>query len=208
MTLNPNDLEHSQRVRGRFSQQMEWLSEHGFRWNFGLVLNYVKRSLNNSNRLMANQRGGEAEKVIGSLGHTLRLTPEIKSWAEKSRELEVRGAYDYSVALRAHLWGEFRTILEYLQMLSNWRAFLVSHPECGMLFIKGYRKFLDDTRAFVLEQEQADAPTDALPELKDKLREEWHGLPFRIRAKRRVDYVKGIARRFRARMQAVGARKP
>ena len=178
---NPEELH---KVRKALSQQVIRLSQCGFTWDFSEMLNYVKSNLNTCNQLMANGQAEEAQRIPANLGSLLRLSPEIQSWAEGSREVDVRGVYDYGVVLRPRLWGEFRTVPEYCQMLRNWCDFLRKHPDCSSLYIAGYKNFLTDACAFVAEQERDGMFHDELEELKKVLNDGWHGLPFRARVRK------------------------
>lgn len=176
------------------SQQLERLSKHGFTWNFEAMLNFVKHQLNISNQLTANQRLEEANGIVSNLGRLLRLTPEIQTWAESSREVEIRGVYDYGVVLRPRLWGEFRTIPEYMQMLKNWYGFLKENPDCEALYIDGYKNYLNDVRVFLEEVECRGCASAELVELKKDLEDAWSGLPFKVRVRRRMQGIKAIHR--------------
>ena len=164
------------------------------------MLNYVKYNLNTCNQLMANGQAEEAQRIPANLGSLLRLSPEIQSWAEDSRYVEIHGVYDYGVALRPRLWGEFRTIPEYMQMQKNWSGFLKEHSDCEDLYIIGYKHFLNDARAFVAEQEQNGVPHVELEGLKDALKNGWRGLPFRVQSRKLWDDLKGIPQRLKKMM--------
>lgn len=170
-------------VTGLMSE--ECLPKQGI-WNGDDVLNHVKHQLNVCNQFMANHQLEETCERIGNLGRMLRLIPEIQTWAESSRDVEIRGVFNYGEVLRPRLWGEFRTIPEYMQMLKNWRVFLEKHLDCEALFILGYKNFLDDACAFMKERVQDDAYCAEIAELKDAVEKGWRVLPFRVRVRKWV----------------------
>ena len=189
-----DNLEELHKAGKALSQQVTRLSKCGFTWDFSEMLNYVKYQLNTSNQLMANQHLEEANGIVSNLGCLLRLTPEFLLLAESSREVEIRCVYDYGAALRPRLWGEFRTVPEYMQMLKNWRDFFGNHPDCDALYINGYKNYLNDTRVFVEEEECRGHAADEMAELKKVLKKGWSGLPFKVRVRKRVQEVKAIHR--------------
>ena len=206
----PENPELTQKAKKSISEQMKKFFDHGmgevvppdkclwycaegflpieyisrYTQNYDEMLNCVKHQLNTSNQLMANQHLEEANGIVCNLGHFLRLSPEIQSWAENSREVDVRGVYDYGVVLRPRLWGEYRTVPEYAQMLRNWRGFLRKHPDSASLYIGGYKSFLNDARAFIKERVQNDVDCAEIAELKDALEKGWRVLPFRVRMRK------------------------
>ena len=182
LCLSRNSLQH----------QLGRLAKLGFAWNDDVMLNFVKHQLNESNRLMANQQQDVAQRMAEGLGHFFRLSPEIQSWAESSREVDVRGVYNYGVVLRTRLWGEYRTIPEYSQMLRNWCDFLEGHPDCASLYIVGYKSFLKDALVFVKEQKQNGANCAEIAELKDALEKGWRVLPFRVRMRKWISDTKSF----------------
>ena len=186
---NPEELH---KVRKALSQQVIRLSQYGFTWDISEMLNYVKYNLNTCNQLMANGQAEEAQRIPDNLGSLLRLSPEIQSWAESSREVDVRGVYDYGVVLRPRLWGEYRTASNYMQMLRNWRGFLRKHPDSSSLYIVGYKSFLNDARAFMKERVQNDANCAEIAELKDAVEKGWRALPFRVRMRRWISDTKSF----------------
>lgn len=154
-------------------------------------LNYAKYQLNICNRLLANRKLADAHETIDNLNLMLRM-PENLSWTKNSRDVEIRGVYDHGVALRPRLWGEFRTISEYMQMLKNWHGFMKEHSDCKDLYITGYKNFLNDARAFVAGQEHNGVPHIELAELETALKNGWRGLPSKVRVRKRVQDVKAI----------------
>ena len=195
-----DNIEELHKARKALSQQMIRLSKCGFTWDFSKMLNYAKHNLNTCNQLMANGQAEEAQRILANLGSLLRLSPEIQLWAESSREVDVRGVYDYGVVLRPRLWGEYRTVPEYSQMLTNWRVFLKEHPECDVLYITGYKNFLTDACAFVAEQERDGMFHEELEELKKALKDGWRGLPFRVQLRKLWNDLKGIPQRLKKKM--------
>ena len=179
-------------ARNSLQHQLGRLAKLGFAWNDDVMLNFVKHQLNESNRLMANQQQVVAQRMAEGLGHVLRLSPEIQLWAESSKEVEVRAVYDYGVVLRPRLWGEYRTVPEYAQMLRNWRGFLERHTDCASLYISGYKSFLNDARVFFNEQKQNGADRAEIAELKDALEKGWCVLPFRVRMRKWISDTKSF----------------
>ena len=163
--------------------------------DFGKLLSHVQYRVDVCNQLMANQEGEEARNKAENLGRLLRLTPEIKSWAESSQQVEVRGVYDHDAVLRSCLWGDYRTASNYAQMLANWQGFLAAHPDCEALYLAGYKNFLKDTQKFVAECERNGCPADGLVECKKALHEGWHGLPTKVRVRRRWNDLRGLPQR-------------
>ncbi len=187
-----DNLEELHKVGKTLSQQVIRLSKCGFTWDFSEMLNYVKYNLNTCNQLMANGQAEESQRIPANLGSLLRLSPEIQSWAEGSREVDVRGVYDYGVVLRPRLWGKYRTVPEYSQMLRNWCDFLRKHPDCASLYIGGYKSFLNDARAFMKERVQNDAYCAEIAELKDAVEKGWRVLPFRVRMRKWINDTKSF----------------
>ena len=187
-----DNLEELHKVGKTLSQQVIRLSKCGFTWDFSEMLNYVKYNLNTCNQLMANGQAEESQRIPANLGSLLRLSPEIQLWAESSREVDVRGVYDYGVVLRPRLWGKYRTVPEYSQMLRNWRGFLRKHPDCASLYIGGYKSFLNDARAFMKERVQNDADCAEIAELKDAVEKGWRALPFRVCMRRWISDTKSF----------------
>ena len=196
-TDNPEELHKAGQA---LSQQVIRLSQCGFTWDFSKMLNYVNSNLNTCNQLMANGQAEEAQRIPANLGSLLRLSPEIQSWAEGSKEVEVRAVYDYGVVLRPRLWGEYRTASNYMQMLKNRRGFLKEHSDCEVLYIIGYKNFLNDACVFVAGQEQNGVPHVELEGLKDALKNGWRGLPFRVKSRKLWDDLKGIPQRLKKMM--------
>ena len=186
------NLEESCLSRNSLQHQLERLAEFGFAWNDDVVLNYVKYNLNTCNQLMADGQAEEAQRIPANLGSLLRLSPEIQSWAESSREVDVRGVFDYGVVLRPRLWGEYRTVPEYAQMQRNWRGFLEKHPDCASLYIAGYKSFLNDALVFIKEQKQNGVDRAEIAELKDAVEEGWRVLPFRVRMRKWINDTKSF----------------
>ncbi len=187
-----DNIEGLHKAGQALSQQVIRLSQCGFTWDFSEMLNYVKYNLNTCNQLMANGQAEEAQRIPANLGSLLRLSQEIQSWAEDSRYVEIHGVYDYGVALRPRLWGEFRTVPEYSQMLRNWCDFLRKHPDCASLYIGGYKSFLNDARAFMKERVQNDAYCAEIAELKDAVEKGWRVLPFRVRMRKWINDTKSF----------------
>lgn len=179
-------------ARNSLQHQLGRLAKLGFVWNDDVMLNFVKHQLNESNRLMANQQQVVAQRMAEGLGHFLRLSPEIQLWAESSKEVEVRAVYDYGVVLRPRLWGGYRTVPEYCQMLRNWCDFLRKHPDCSSLYIVGYKSFLKDALVFVKEQKQNGANCAEIAELKDAVEKGWRALPSRVRMRRWISDTKSF----------------
>ena len=99
----------------------------------------------------------------------LRLTPEIQSWAERSKEVEIRAICDYGAVLRTYLWGDFRQAKDYLQMAQNWREFFAAHPHCDKRYFDGYEHFLKDMDGAISEMEQNGASAEELAECRSVL---------------------------------------
>ena len=168
-------------------------------WDDVNLLNSIKYQLNLSNRSIASSNMDVANRIIDYVKDLFRLSPKIQSWAERSREVEVRSVCDYGLGLRARLWGEFRQPADYLQMQSSWKAFLAEHPNCDNLYIKGYRSFLNDMAGFVYEMEQDGCPDDRVAECRKAIRSGWRTLPLRVRVKdleiRLLRHISAIYRR-------------
>ena len=149
-----------------------------------VLCDHAKYRVNASTQLMANGRMDEAAAIIGNLRRMLGLTPIVKAWAERVRMLEIRAVYDYGAPLRAKLWGEYRQIGNYVQMLTNWREFFKAHPICNGLYLEGFEVFLGDARSFAEAMLQNGEKSGDMEKFKESLEYAWREMPARVRLRK------------------------
>ena len=152
--------------------------------SFGAIGNHVKYRVDACNQLMAMHCDEEAIDILANLRRMLVLMPEVKSWAERTRQLEVRAVCDYSAPLRLRHWGIYCKPENYVQMFRNWQAFFKAHPSCAKLYYEGFEAFADDAKAFVDGQEQNGIASEALSECKKMTEKGWRAMPFGARLRK------------------------
>lgn len=133
----------------------------------------IHYSLLEINRQQSNGISSEKlENAIKAMRKALKDLPDIKGLCD--RFIAARALTEYGAILRDKLWGyKFRTPPCYLQMLSNWREFLVAHPRCDKRYLDGYEHFLKDMNVAIAEMEQNGASAEELAKCQSVLEIDW-----------------------------------